>query len=202
MANDNAVRGLIPKYLLGGGTWDSAVRKFHIPSSDGTAMGIGDLVKLTGESDTASGVPDVAQAAAGASTNIHVGAVVGFIPVTGQITPGSENLIRRHRPASTEMYALVVDSPACVYEIQEDAVGGALAAASVGLNSDIIVAAASTVTGHSGMQLDTSTAANTATLPLKIVGFSDRVGNEIAVANAKVLVLVNSHYARTGVLGV
>ena len=45
-------------------------------------------------------------------------------------------------------------------------VGGAIAAADIGLNADIIVAAGSTVTRRSGVMLDTSTKNTTATLGL------------------------------------
>ena len=77
------------------------------------------------------------------------------------------------------------------FEIQEDAVGGALAVTGIGLNADLIAASGSTVTKRSGFQLDTSTAATTATLQLRIERFVNRADNDIGAANAKVLVRIN-----------
>jgi hypothetical protein len=168
---------------------------YFVPASDGTAMGAGDLVKLAGSAST-DGYATVAQAAAG---NPAIGVVVGFVnDYTNLNNPGS------YRAASTARYVLVCDSPDVVYEVQEDAVGGALAVADIGLNADSIVAAASSTTGQSGMQLDTSTKATTATLQLKILGFVNRPDNEIGSANAKVWVTINNHQlaSGTGVAGV
>lgn len=200
MANTSAVRGLKPVRCIGGGSWESKVNMYLIPSGDATATFIGDLVKIGGSADTVTGVKTVAQAAAGASTDIHIGVVVGFDPTLG-VADGSENLKRKHRPASTAMYALVVDAPDVIFEIQEDAVGGALAVTDVGLNADIVVGSGDTVTGYSGMQLDTSTKATAATLPLKIIGFVNRADNEIASANAKVEVMINAHFVKAGTVG-
>jgi hypothetical protein len=48
------------------------------------------------------------------------------------------------------------------------------------------------------MTLDAATVATTATLPLKIVGFSQRVDNEVGNASAKVLVKLNNHQFNSG----
>jgi hypothetical protein len=112
------------------------------------------------------------------------GVVVGIVP-----TLALQGY--KYRPASTDCYVLVADDPDLVFECQEDAVGGALAVADVGLNADMTSGSLSTVTGRSGFQLDTSTKATTATLQLRIVGFVQRVNNEVGNANAKVLVRFN-----------
>lgn len=78
-----------------------------------------------------------------------------------------------------------------MYEIQDDSDGGALTAASVGLNADIVVGTGSTTTGTSAMELDSSTV-NTTSAQLRILGLSHRADNEIA-ANAKWLVMINEH---------
>jgi len=56
-------------------------------------------------------------------------------------------------------------------------VAAATITANVGLNGQFTTTAGSTVTGASGMQLDSSGLATTATLPLKIVGFPQRPDN-------------------------
>ncbi|MES2904819.1 MAG: hypothetical protein V4696_11595, partial [Pseudomonadota bacterium] len=118
-------------------------------------------------------------AASGAIT----GAVVGFADATS-MTAG-------YRAASTAAYVLVAHGQDILFEIQEDAVGGAIAAADIGLNADIIVAAGNTYSKSSGTMLDTSTKATTITLPLRIRGLSQRPDNELS-ANAKVLVTLNN----------
>lgn len=179
MANIDAPRGLRPVKHLDGSPFNGAVNRYYVPSSDATAIFIGDAVKSAGSAD-ANGVASVAQAAAGDPIR---GVVVGVEPVT------AESLI--YRAASTERYLLVADAPDIVFEIQEDSDGGALAAANVGQNADLIVAAGSTSTGLSGMELDSSTAATT-TAQLRILGFSQVVNNEIG-ANARLLVTINEH---------
>lgn len=201
MANVSRVNGFRPIKYLNGSQYNGAVNTYFVPSGDGTAMFVGDLVKQDATGDTvaagglAQGIMSVVQAAAGDAV---VGVVVGF-------TTNPLNLnTPQYRLASTARYALVVDDPNVLFEVQEDAVGGALTAASVGLNANFIVAAGSTTTGASGMQLDSSTALDTATLPLKIMGFTQRVDNEVGSANAKVIVKLNNHQygSHTGTAGV
>ena len=189
MANVSRVFGLRPVKHLDGSPWNGAVNLYYVPATDATAMGTGDLVKFAG-SASVDGFPTIAQAAAG---DASVGVVVGFA-----VDYSNLNLVSQYRAASTARYALVVDSPQVVFETQEDAVGGAAAVTDVGLNANVIVAAPSSANGLSGMQLDTSTKATTATLQLKIIGFVPRVDNEIGSANAKVLVTINNHQFKGG----
>jgi hypothetical protein len=67
-----------------------------------------------------------------------------------------------------------------VYEIQEDAAGTPIASTSVFLNCSLITTAGSTTTGLSGMMLDSSAVATTATLPVKVLGLSKRVDNTLS----------------------
>lgn len=178
MANDNVAFGLKPVRMANGDPYNGCVDMFYVPASDGTALYVGDPVILAGSADTA-GVASVTRCAAG---DAITGAVVGFADPTS-MTAG-------YRAASTAAYPLVCHGADVLFEIQEDADGGALAAADVGLNASIIVAAGSAYAKRSGVQLDTSTKATTATLALKIVGFAQRPDNAIG-ANANVLVRLN-----------
>lgn len=197
MANVSRVNG----FRLYKNVDGAALTEYFIPSTDGTAVFVGDLVKLEGTGDTVAagglgkGVRSVIQAAAG---NAVVGVVVGF-----KVDPLNLNT-PQYRAANTGRYVLVADDPEALFEVQEDAVGGALAVADVGLNADFIVGAGSTATGASGMQLDTDTKLASATLPLKIMEFSQRQDNEPGQANAKVIVKLNNHQlaAGTGTAGV
>lgn len=181
MANSNAPSGLKPVRHRNGAPYSGGGNLYYVPATDNTAIFIGDAVKSAGSSDAVTGVPTVAQVAAGDTIR---GVVVGVIPDTAQSTI--------YRAASAGRYLLVCDDPDIEFEIQEDAVGGALALDSVGLNADLVVGSGSTFTGRSGMQLDTSDV-KTATAQLRILGFVQRVDNEFASANAKVRVMINEH---------
>jgi len=179
MANVSRVAGLRPVKHISGSPYNGQCNKYYIPSSDGTAVFIGDAVKSGGSADT-DGVPTVIQAAAGDTIR---GVVVGVIPET------ADSLI--YRAASTARYVLVADDPDLLFEVQEDSVGGATALVDVGENADIIVAAGSTTTGTSGMQLDSSTH-GTGSAQLRIMGFIQRPDNAQGT-NAKLLVKINEH---------
>lgn len=160
-----------------------------IPSSDGTAVFVGDAVKLAGSAGNIVGGPKKATVAQCAATDPIYGVVVGFHQHT--VTTGMD-LGRRHRPASTAMYVLV--KPANhqdVYRIQADDDSATLAVTDVGLNADLIVGSGNATTGMSAMQLDTSTKATTPGLQVKIIGFDDRPSNQVGVANQDVLVRIN-----------
>lgn len=170
--------------------------KAYIPSSDGTAVFIGDLVKFDGSSGAAGlvvqgedleGVPSVVRAAItdfdalGTDNQAAIaGVVVGFKP-----NPDT-SLMYKHRPASTNaiVYICPIDQDV-VFEIQEDADTTPLAAADIGLNVAMVqTQAGSAVTGLSGMELDSSSKATTNTLPVKLLGLSKRVGNAFNTAGS------------------
>lgn len=185
MANADTPFGLRPVRHRNGAPYNGAVTRYYVPASDSTALFIGDPVIVAGGGD-AAGVPTVTRATAAGGAYI-TGVVVAVEPET------ADSLT--YRAASTARYVLVADDPDLMFEIQEDAVGGALAAADLGLNADIIIAAGNTLTGRSGVELDTSTKATTNTLQLRIHSFVQRADNEIG-ANAKVLVTINLHSVR------
>jgi len=65
-------------------------------------------------------------------------------------------------------------------EAQEDSDGGAIAAASEGLNAEVVVAAANTYTGLSQMTLDSSTVNTTASFATRLIRPVPRIGNTVA----------------------
>lgn len=198
MANTSRVQGARPTKYLNGAAWNGQANLYFIPSGDGTATFVGDFVKMDGTGDpvasggNALGVPSCIQAAA---TNALVGVIVAFLP--NQTNLNSP----QYRLASTGRYCWVVDDPNVIFEIQ--ASNGTPAVGDVNNNVNIAVAAGSTTTGQSGMTADVGTILTTATLPLRIMGFSQRADNEIG-ASAKYLVKINNHQlgSGTGVLGV
>ena len=178
MANANTAFGLKPVRMLDGSPYNGCVDMFYVPSSVATAIFVGDPVKLGGSAD-AAGVASVALCAA---TDTITGVVVGFADAA--------SMALGYGAASTIRYPLVAHGQDILFEVQEDGVGGAIAAADIGLNADIVVAAGSTVTKRSGVMLDTSTKNTTATLGLRIRGISQRPDNALAEF-AKVLVSLN-----------
>ena len=190
MANVSRINGFRPVKHLNGSPYNGAVNLYAILAADNTATFVGDLVKLSGTA-SADGVASVAQAAAG---NAVIGAIVGFVPDYSNLnTPG------QYRVASTLRYVWVADSPDLVFECQADNGGAALAITDVGRAANIVVGAGSTSTGQSAMVLDSSSAAtNTATFPLKILGFSSRVDNEVGGNDSKALVMINAHQLTSG----
>lgn len=182
MANSNAPFGLIPRRLRNGSPWMGPMRTYFVPASDATAIYVGDPVIIAGDGDTA-GVPTVTKATA--ATGRITGVCVGLRP------GGNGTLIPpRYRAASVAEYILVADDPNILYEIQEDSVGGALAATNIGQNASFIAGTGSTTTGQSGAMLQSSTAATTNTLQLRIIGLEHRADNVIG-NYAKWLVAIN-----------
>jgi len=183
MANLNVAFGLKPVRMTHGGAYTGQCREYYVPASDGTALFVGDPVILAGSSDPTATAPSVTIATAAGGARM-TGVVVGFRPDSTIVANGG------YRAASTAAYVLVCDDPDVLYEIQDDSVGGALAAADMGLNADLIAGTGSTVTKQSGWMLDTSTKATTATLQLRMYSLVDRADVEIGTTS-KVLVRPN-----------
>ena len=192
MANVNRPQGAVPVGTLGAGAWNGRVTAYLIPSTNGTATHIGDLVKLAGSSGAAGtivygqdceGMPTVIKATASDTTLI--GAVVGFSP-----NPDNLNVSGLYRAASTNRIAYVSDDPRTIYEMQEDSAGNNMDADMVGLSTDIITGTGDNTTGLSGQMLDSSDT-GTAGGQMRILGLSKRADNAIGTY-AKWLVMINT----------
>lgn len=205
MSSVSRINGLRPVKTVTGAPYNGQATMYFLPSSNSDVVMVGDLVKLAGDGRSPSGVQTIARHAGGA-TEAGVGAVVGFTfegvgdltnipPVTNLNTPV-------YRVASTDRYVMVADDPNLVFETQTS--GATFATTDVGQNAEMDVAAGSTTTGASGMTLDLSTKATTATLPMKIVGFPNRPDNAIGDAFTNVYVMINNHQYKggTGTAGV
>ena len=200
MANVDSPFGLRPVRYLNGAPWNGQVSRYLLDSGNGTATFIGDLVVVAGSAGAqgsvvqgvpTSGMPTIAQGVAG--TGPFVGVVVGFEPLLSDLSV-------KHRLASTSRVALVCDDPNVIFEIQEVSGGTALTVDEVSLNANVVVAAGSTVTGLSGMELNNGSEAGTVTLDLKILRLALREDNAIG-EHAKWEVLINNHSFRPGSTG-
>ncbi len=177
MANTDRPLGLSPAITTQGNPYNGQFTEMALLAADSTATFVGDLVKLSGTAD-AQGRPSIAQAAAG---NASVGVVVGFLP-------DPNDLSLTYRKASTLRVAQVCTDREMLYEVQAD---GAMAITNVGNVADIVVSAGSTVSGKSGMELDSSSAGATAA-SLLIHSLVQREDNAFGT-NAKVLVKIVEH---------
>ena len=211
MANTSRVNGFKPVKHLTGAPYNGQANIYEVPAGETIPVFVGDLVVLSGSAATGPYPAVEAPVTAAATSGAFVGAVVGIIntkfdPVSGSMTTGSVSLdTPQYRAASTKTYVLVADSPDLIFEAEAD---GAVAAASIGLNVGVVegdgtASVGSTTTGASGMQVDASSVATTSTLPLQIVGYPNRVDNEINATYNKVYVRINTHaFGNVGVAGV
>ena len=195
MANKDASFGLKLIGHLGGGAHQARVRKYYVRSDYATALYVGDPVIDAGSSNTAvvrvgmekhgiGTLPTINKCAEG-DTDVILGVIVGF-----------EQAVRAsggpYGAASTERVALVCDDPEALYIIQAD---GSVAATDIMANANVIFTnAGSTVSGLSGVELDTSSMTTTSTFQLKILGNADIPGRNTLGSSWPVLVVkINNH---------
>ena len=165
MANVDAPFGFRPIRYRSGQPYNGACNLYYIPSTDATAMFIGDSVTYaTSNMTTAEGAPYVKQAAA--AGEVTIGVVVGFLPATNADTV--------HRAASTARYALVADDVNnLVFETQ---CSGYFSVTQTHHYADITVGTGSSITGLSAMELDSSSLVTTAAT-LRVVRLSAKPTN-------------------------
>ena len=180
MASVSRIAGFRPVKTSTSAAWNGQANLYFVPASDSTVIMVGDAVKLLGDARAATGVATVTRAGA---TDVAVGIVVGIVfsgvGDTINMPPVNDLNTPIYRRASTDRYLLVCDDPNVIYEVQYagTSVAAATITANVGLNGQFTTTGGSTTSGSSGMQLDSSGLATTATLPLKIVGFPNRPDN-------------------------
>lgn len=193
MANTNAPFGLRP--INDNGTpWSGQGRLVRFPTGIASNVFLGDPLVYTGGGD-AYGVPDVGLASAGA-TDVVAGAFVGL--TNGPAAAGNAIFtVTRDLPVYVQSgvlaYGLICDDPNQLYAIQEDSVGGAIAAGTGPMANALLVSGVgSTATGFSGWQLQSSSVSSSAnpTYQLRIVGLLRGPDNAIGV-NAKWAVRIN-----------
>jgi len=195
MANLNASFGLIP--------WGPILHtsRYAIVTEYATAVFVGDPMGMTGASYATrfgQGIPGCEIQVAGAA-----GAMLGGVIAVEDYT-GHPLL---YLPASTAGdgvvagYVTVADHPMQEWVIQEDGDTTPVAAASVGLNADLIATnAGSTVTGRSGIEIDSDSVNVTATLAVHIL--RAHPFDTIASANCRFICQIKAHYLGANVVGI
>ncbi len=161
MANLDKPSGLTPIGTLSGADYRGQLRRVVFAVGDGVACFIGDRVKLTGTADATGKLPVVAQCA---FTDAAIGVLVGLEP--NGADEGS--LSKIHRLASTARTGMVAMGGDILYSVQEDSVGNAIEIAEAGLNCEVVVGTGDAITGISASVLDSTSAANTSTLAVRL----------------------------------
>lgn len=183
MANANAPRGLSPVRGVNGQVVTGSPRLYSHAAGDGTALYIGDPVKIAGTAQTINGVTtqDVIRAATG---DVIDGVVVGISPTS------SDSAV--FGAASTAYQLFVDDDPNSLFEIQDISTGTGLTVAAIGLNCDFVGSGTSGF-GYSNVTLDNTTEATTNTLDLKIIDVVNRADQDNTSTPLRFLVRINRH---------
>ena len=184
MANQDASFGLKPVRMMGGSPYTGGQSRYRIANNYGTNIFQGDLVMQV----------------TGGGVEIHADG--GTVPIVGVFNgctytdpTTNEPIFSNFYPASTaaaDIIAFIIDDSNVVFEIQADAT---FPVADLLGNFDVVYTnAGSTVTGISGAELEVSTGATTAGLPLKAIDISgDPENSDVATANTNVLCVIQNH---------
>lgn len=184
MANADKPNGFTPIGTLSGADYHGKMRRVAFAAGDAVAAYVGDLVKLTGTVDATGKIPVVAQSAAGdASIGVLVSLDFDASDEGGLMTPLT-------RAASTARTGQVLFGQDVLYKIQEDSDTNAIEITEAGFNCNMIVGTASDVTG-SGMELDSTSAATTSTLNVRLHHVFDSPDNVLG-DNAEWVVSINA----------
>ena len=201
MANTSRINGFRAVKHLNGSPYNGQANLYYVSSAADEIL-VGDIVKHGSTSD-ANGIPAVDLA----TTEVPVGVVVGimhskFDPV-GKMNSGATAL---DTPTSSQIaagasgYVLVADSPDIVMEVETS--NGTPAVTDIGLNATLANASRTSTTATSPATIDVATFATTSTLNFRLLGFSQKVGNEVG-ASAKMLVMFNRHqFGAVGTTGI
>lgn len=203
----SVLAGFRPVKHLNGSPYNGQFNKYTVSSAETVALNVGDLVALSDSAavvDAGGGVyPAVERVGTSTTTPVTsaaiVGAIVGFEVDYSNLNAGN------YRAASTARVVYVADSPDLVFAAPQDAVGGVIAAASVGLNSALVPGTTSASAPYaSGSSVDSSSVSTTSTLPLRVVGFTNSPDQDVTSTSrpAEVLVMINTHQYANGIQGV
>ena len=184
MANKDAPFGCRPVRMMGGAPYSGGQSRYRIASGATTPIYQGDLVT---------------QLTAGV---LGRHAATGTVPIIGvfngvQYTDPttSEQVFKNYYPGSisaSDIVANIVDDPNVVFEVQADA---AFPVADLFGNFDIVDGSpvGDTKSGRSNTELDVTTGATTATLPLKAIDISqDPLNSDVGSANTNVLCVIQN----------
>ena len=187
MPNRDIISGLTPVNSLNSSDYQGKLRQIAFAGNDGVACFLGDLVKLTGTVDATGKIPVVAQIAAGEAS---IGVLVALDPDFA-----NESFANIYRLADTARTGYILQGQDVLYEIQEDSDANDIEIAEAGWNINVIVGTGDTVTGVSGMEIDSNTAAATDSLNLRLHHIARKPDNVLGTNAIWVVSINNSQEA-------
>jgi hypothetical protein len=204
VTNQNKPTGLTPVKYLGGADWDGKANVYFISQASTNAFSVGDLVSPVAGLDQWSGLQSVDLTLAASSTLvtgvvIAIGASLNAVnSARGGPYIDATNLGLISAPAVKvkNYFALVVDDPKVIFEIQETGAGTtpatSLTFAATSKNASFVYAAPAAGVAFSGTTLDNGiTSGHTPQTSsivtngyfLRMMGLSQRLDPQIALWN-------------------
>ena len=166
VTNQNKPSGLTPVKYLNGADWTGQANLYFISQASTNAFNVGDLVSPIAGLDQWSGLQSIDLTLAASSTQV-VGVAIAFgasaNATTSQrggpyINPNNLTLINVPATKTQNYFALVVDDPKVVFEIQETGAGTtpatSLTFAATSKNASFVYAAPASGVAVSGTTLD------------------------------------------------
>lgn len=211
MANTSRVSGFKPVKHQNGSPYNGQANIYEFSVSETVPLFVGDAVVRSTNASTSGYVTVKSLSAAGTANDVTSGVVqgvvVGILPpkldsVAGTMTAGNISLdTPQYAAAGTKTFVMVADSIDLIHEIQAT---GSYALADIGLNADVGVLAntASLLTGNSPMYVNATSPTASATRPLHVIGYAQRVDNEAPGAYQKLLVQFTTHASGNAIVGV
>jgi len=175
--------GARPVGTVVGSPYQGKVTHYKIKNAYATSIFYGDVVKWGDDNPNTTIQKDT-----GTTALTPIGVFLGCAytdPSTGQFTP---NQMFTASIAADDIVAYVATDPFVLMQMQ---CNGSADQDDLGKNCNIVQTAGSTAIGTSKNTVGISTAATTATLPLKIVDFVDGPDSEVGDAYTDVLVMFN-----------
>ena len=175
--------GSRPIGTIVGSPYQGKVTHYKIKNAYGTSIFYGDIVKWADDNPGTTIQKDT-----GTATLTPIGVFLGCAytdPSTGQFTP---NQMYTASTAADDLVAYVATDPFIKMQMQ---CNGAADQDDLGKNCNIVQTAGSTAIGTSKNTVGISTAATTATLPLKLIEFVDGPDSTVGDAYTDVIVMFN-----------
>ena len=212
MANTNKINGFNPVGYLNGAAYSGQARMYAIPTADTTASyAIGDVVQSRGGSD-ANGLPYIIKVpAASASSFVALGVIVGVsVADAGVSLVGTslslENTYIVSGSRTSVRYVYVADDANLLYEVSAGTTATNITLAKMRYNTGIgswyssadqTYAIDQTTylapsSPYSNIILSSATVNTTNTLPVQMLGLSQKSDNAIG-AYARILCRFNNH---------
>ena len=188
MANIDSAFGLIPIAKVGQNPNNGGLTKYSIADNQSTAIFTGDPVTYKND-----GTVEVAD-----NTKALCGVFRGCFytdPSTSKPT------WRPYFPATTspgDAVGFIVDDPQQSFICQQDSDSVNLVAANLNENCNLVFGAGNTVTGVSGVEIDSSSKNTTATHQVRLISFWDTPSNDTTANNSVFVIKINNHQLMGG----